>query len=57
MQDIEYLAFPRLPGLAELAWSPKGRRWEEYKGRLAKHGKHMETLGINFYRSPDVAWE
>jgi hexosaminidase len=57
MQDIEYLAFPRLPGLAELAWSPKGRRWEEYKGRLAKHGQHMETLGINFFKSPDVAWE
>ena len=24
MKDIEFMAFPRLPGLAELAWSPKG---------------------------------
>jgi hexosaminidase len=57
MQDIEYLAFPRLAGLAELAWSPRGRSWTEYKGRLAKHGQHMAALGINFFKSPDVAWE
>ena len=57
IKDIEYMAFPRLPGLAELAWSPKGRSWDEYKGRLAKHGRHMEALGINFFKSPDVDWE
>jgi len=57
MKDIEFMAFPRLPGIAELAWSPKGQKWEEYRGRLAKHGKHMEALGINFFRSPDVDWE
>ncbi|HEU0296675.1 MAG TPA: beta-N-acetylhexosaminidase [Anaerolineales bacterium] len=57
MKDIEFMAFPRLAGLAELAWSPKDRSWEEYKGRLAKHGKHMEALGISFFKSPDVEWE
>ncbi len=57
MKDIESMAFPRLPGLAELAWSPKGTSWEEYKQRLAKHGRHMEKMGINFFRSPDVDWE
>ena len=57
MKDIEYMAFPRLPGLAELAWSPRGRSWEQYKPRLAEHGRHMEALGINFFKSPDVEWE
>ncbi|MBK9927305.1 MAG: beta-N-acetylhexosaminidase [Anaerolineales bacterium] len=57
MKDIELMAFPRLPGLAELAWSPKNLGWEEYKVRLAKHGKHMERLNINFFKSPDVDWE
>lgn len=57
MKDIEFMAFPRLPGLAELAWSPKGQGWEEYKQRLAKHGGHMKKLGINFFKSPDVEWE
>lgn len=57
IKDVEYMAFPRLPGLAELAWSPKGTSWEEYRQRLARHGKHMEKLGINFFKSPDVDWE
>jgi hexosaminidase len=57
MKDIEYLTFPRLPGLAELAWSPKGHNWNEYRQRLGAHGKRMQAMGINFYRSPDVDWE
>jgi hexosaminidase len=57
MEDIEYMTFPRLPGIAELAWSPKGQNWEEYKSRLAAHGTRMEAMGINFYKSPDVDWE
>ena len=57
IKDIEYMLFPRLPGLAELAWSPKGQSWEEYRRRLAAHGSHMEALGINFYRAPEVNWE
>ena len=57
MRDIEQMAFPRLPGIAELAWSPKGQSWDEYRQRLAVHGQRMETMGINFYKSPDVDWE
>ena len=57
MNDLEYLAFPRLLCLAELAWSPKGRDWEEFRPRLAAHGKRMQALGINFYRSPEIDWE
>jgi hexosaminidase len=50
------MAFPRIPGLAELAWSPRGQSWEEYRQRLAAHGQRMEAMGINFYKSPDVDW-
>lgn len=57
MNDIEYMTFPRLLGVAELAWSPKGQRWEEYRQRLATHGKRMEAMGINFFKSPEVEWE
>jgi hexosaminidase len=56
MKDIEYLAFPRLIGVAELAWSPKGQVWEEYRQRLAAHHEHIQAMGINFYKSPDVDW-
>jgi hexosaminidase len=51
------MVFPRLPGIAELAWSAKGQSWEEYRQRLAAHGRHMHALGINFYRAPEVDWE
>jgi hexosaminidase len=57
MKDIEYMTFPRLLGIAELAWSPKGQQWEEYRQRLAVHGKYMDAMGINFFKSPDVDWE
>ena len=56
MKDIEFLVFPRLLGIAELAWSPKGQTWDEYRQRLAAHGKRMEALGVNFYRAPEVEW-
>ncbi len=57
LKDIEYMAFPRIPGIAELAWSAKGQNWEEYRQRLATHGKRMEAMGINFFKSHDVDWE
>jgi hexosaminidase len=55
-QDLEYMAFPRLPGYAEIGWSAAGRNFEEYKLRLAGHGPRLTGLGVNFYRSPLVPW-
>lgn len=58
MNEIEYLVFPRLPGYAEIGWSaPEARNWDEYKLRLAQHGKRFEAREINFYRSALVPWE
>ena len=58
MEDIEFMAFPRLPGYAEIGWSPEeGRSWEEYRLRLAAHGSRFTAMEINFYRSPQVPWE
>lgn len=57
MDDIEYMLFPRLPGVAEIGWSPaEGRSWDEYKVRLANHGARMKAKGIDFYRSSKVPW-
>jgi hexosaminidase len=55
--DIEAMAFPRLPGIAELGWSPESTHdWNTYKVRLAAQGPRMTALGIDFYRSPLVDW-
>ena len=57
MDELEWLAFPRLPGHAEIGWSPTSHRnWEEYKVRLGKQGPRMEAMGIDFYRSELVPW-
>jgi hexosaminidase len=55
--DIEYMAFPRLPAIAELGWSPAGSHdWEAFKRRLGAQGPRWTAMGINFYRSPQVPW-
>ena len=56
--EIEYLVFPRLAGIAEVAWTaPSARDWNEYKIRLAGHGERMKAMGIDFYPSKRVMWK
>ena len=58
MDDIEYLVFPRLPGVAEIGWTKsESRDWDEYKVRLASHAKRWDVLDINYYKSPKVPWQ
>jgi hexosaminidase len=55
--DLEYMAFPRLAGVAELGWSQASTHdWDAYKVRLAAQGPRWEALGIGYYRSPQVPW-
>lgn len=58
IDELEYMFFPRLPGYAEIGWtSPDMRNWEEYKLRLANHGKRLEEMGVDFYKSELIPWE
>ena len=58
MADVEFMAFPRLLGLAEVGWSPQSERnWDDYRSRLAAHEPTLRALGVNFYRSPQIPWE
>jgi hexosaminidase len=55
--DLDYMAFPRLAGHAEIGWSPAGgRSWDEYKTRIATHGPRLTALGVSFYRSSRIPW-
>ncbi|GAB2501452.1 beta-N-acetylhexosaminidase [Algoriphagus taiwanensis] len=57
-EDMEYLSFPRLPALAEVAWTSADKRsWEGFKNRIQKHGSRWNILGIQYYPSPQVNWE
>lgn len=54
---VQYLALPRLPALAEVAWSPQSaRNWESFRARIAAHAPRWNYLGVNYYRSPQVPW-
>jgi hexosaminidase len=56
-QDYEYLAFPRLAAIAELAWSPERRvGWDDFRHRIGAHGARLAALGVNFARVPGVPW-
>ncbi|MFG2953359.1 beta-N-acetylhexosaminidase [Streptomyces sp. NPDC048291] len=55
--DIDYMAFPRLPGVAELGWSPAATHsWDAYRVRLAAQAPRWDALGIPYYHSPQVPW-
>jgi hexosaminidase len=58
IRDVEFLAFPRLAALAELAWSPPAQKepWDRFKLRLGAQAPRWSALGINFYRAPEVPW-
>jgi hexosaminidase len=57
LDDVEFMAFPRLPGIAEVAWSPATTRdWDGYRGRLASHGPRWAAMAVNYYHSPQVPW-
>jgi hexosaminidase len=57
IKDIEYMAFPRLPTIAELNWSPTSTHdWSAFRKRLGAQGPRLSAQNINFYRSPQVPW-
>ena len=58
MRDLEFMAFPRLLAVAEIAWTrPDGRKWDDFRQRLGAHAPRFVALGINFYRAPSVPWK
>jgi hexosaminidase len=57
LHEAEYLIFPRLPGYAEIGWTPAAlRNWDNYKLRLANHGERLKAMNVNFYPSKLVPW-
>jgi hexosaminidase len=55
--DIEHMAFPRLPAIAELGWSPQtSHDWTAFAKRLAAQGPRWQAAGVNYYASPEVPW-
>ncbi|MBM9504423.1 beta-N-acetylhexosaminidase [Actinacidiphila acididurans] len=55
--DIDTMAFPRLPALAELGWSPwSTHNVTDFDQRLGAQGPRWKTMGIAYYHSTQVSW-
>lgn len=58
IDELEYLAFPRVIGYSELSWStPENRDWEDYKVRLANQAPFLERMDVKYYPSPLIDWK
>jgi len=63
MNNADYMVFPRLPALAEVAWSPSVQRsvnsaaYKDFLQRLAAQGNRLQIAGTNFYPSAQVSWQ
>jgi hexosaminidase len=58
--DLEFMVFPRIAAIAEIAWSPSviagGSRAADFTERLAALGTHLDALGVAYHRVGGVPW-
>ncbi|MEL6918800.1 MAG: family 20 glycosylhydrolase, partial [Bacteroidota bacterium] len=58
IEELEYLAFPRIIGYAELGWTiAENRNWENYKVRLAHQLSYLNRMRIKYYPTALIDWE
>ncbi|WKB81504.1 family 20 glycosylhydrolase [Cellulophaga lytica] len=58
IEELEYLAFPRIIGYSELNWTIKeNRNWENYKNRLANQTPYLNSMRVNYYPSELIDWK
>jgi hexosaminidase len=62
LSAADYMVFPRLLALAEVAWSPSVQRtatspaYRDFLQRLAAQGARLQAARVNFYPSTEVPW-
>ncbi|MFB9308975.1 hexosaminidase [Agromyces hippuratus] len=59
--ELEFMVFPRITAIAEIAWSPApdggaARDASDFGARLASLGTHLDALGIDYRKVDGVAW-
>jgi len=52
-EHAEYMAFPRVSALSEIAWTPTDKKdWEDFKRRLSVQLQRYDAKGVNYSKSP-----
>jgi hexosaminidase len=58
IDDVEFMAFPRILSIAELAWSPAAALdRDSFPLRVGALGERFPVLGITFEPAPGVPWK
>ncbi|MBT8264555.1 MAG: family 20 glycosylhydrolase, partial [Muriicola sp.] len=58
IEELEYLAFPRMIGYSELSWSiEENRDWESFRVRLANQTPYLDRMNVKYYESPRIDWK
>ncbi|MHA6760268.1 beta-N-acetylhexosaminidase [Streptacidiphilus sp. PAMC 29251] len=56
-QDLDTMLLPRLPALAEVAWTPQAdRHWDAFQQRLADQALYWTAQGLTWTRAAGVDW-
>ncbi|WP_157802443.1 beta-N-acetylhexosaminidase [Sediminihabitans luteus] len=56
-QYMDYLLYPRLPAVAEVAWTPQAQRdYATFVPRLVQHAARWDAQQIGWNRVTDVDW-
>ncbi|MBT8320658.1 MAG: beta-N-acetylhexosaminidase [Eudoraea sp.] len=57
IEELEYLAFPRMIGYSELSWTDEANRdWEKFRVRLANQAAYLDRMDVKYYPSPRIDW-
>ena len=58
IDELEYLAFPRVIGYSELSWSAEeNRNWDDFKVRLANQAPYLDRMNVKYYPSELIDWK
>ena len=55
--DLTFLLLPRLPGVAQQAWSKSLRtNWGNHRDRLAEHAALWSQDELTYFRAKTIGW-
>ncbi|WP_276390187.1 family 20 glycosylhydrolase [Eudoraea chungangensis] len=58
LEELEYLAFPRVIGYSELSWSTQENRdWDNFKVRLGNQAPYLDRMNVKYYPSELIDWK
>ncbi|MEU8709120.1 family 20 glycosylhydrolase [Streptomyces sp. NPDC048565] len=57
LDDVTFLLLPRLPSVAEAAWTGRPPHWDGHRHRLALHARLWQQRGLSHFASTEIPWD